>query len=116
MNSIKPFLPSPLYVVLIVLSGFLNLFWAAVFFLGSKESATHLVQKEGLFKIFALRFMGFFVFGCVITLAIMLLSALVELLKKHKNWHTLKLVVTTSLIFHSLCALVGSLIFTLNMP
>ncbi|WP_460612330.1 hypothetical protein [Hymenobacter seoulensis] len=104
-----------LYLVLYVASGAFTLFWASVFFLGSEHTAHHLIVEQGLFILFLKRFLGFSLLGGLIAVSMATISIILTALRREQQWSEPKQVFQRALLVQVLCALVGSLLFTISI-
>lgn len=106
---------NPLYMIIITLSSLFNCFCARFFFLGSKENTYEMIKEKGLLLIFAIRFMGFLLFGSILSLGIVIASCLIVILSQQKDWSEPRYVFNVAFICHLLSAFIGSIFFTTSL-
>ena len=114
MNKYINTLCDSFYMIFISISGVFICFWSSVFFLGSHESIQNLIKAEGITVLAFKRFVGFALLGILLSFGIALMSLLVQLLSKKKDFLEPFHVFVVSSVFQIFCSFIGSLIFMYN--
>lgn len=104
--------PHPFLLLLILPGAVVTAFGSAIFYIGTQEKLARLAQTEGLPLLFAKRFLGFAVFGCLLAAGTALLSWLGHRFGFGRDWAPPRRVFWLTLGLQLVCALVGCLIFT----
>jgi|GEM_PF-2634862 len=102
------------YMIFISVSGAFVCFWSSIFFLGSHESIQNLIKAGGIIVLSFKRFIGFLLLGILLSFGIVLMSLLVQLLSKKKDFLEPFYVFVVSSVFQIFCSFTGSLIFMYN--
>lgn len=102
--------PHPFRLLLLILSGAFTGFWPAYFFLGSEETLARMTAADGLLKVFALRWLGWAVFGSLLATGIGLLSWVGRALGLGHDWASPKRVLRLALWLQVGGSFLGSLL------